>query len=189
MEIVKGYNRGCKDSLGGIKNIWLTKWMPYSFKQIQKDNNYLIKFPDTLVYKFESIQNPVFNETYSFEDDFFNQTISLYFSGIDAKKERYLKCVDLTIIVQDRNNIFHIFGIENGLRFTNVSYTTGGAKAEFNGITLDFSAKESYGSLMFTDLENAGFIDNGTEETFYLMLQNRIPFKIENNNNLIRENG
>jgi hypothetical protein len=189
MEIVSGYGRKCKDGLGGIKKIWLMPYVKYSRSQIITDDVNLLSFPESIIYEFVSIANPTFSETVEFSDggDFYNQTISLTFAKKDAKKLRYLKCGEYRIIIQDNNNVYHIFGLYTGLQVTGLNYTTGGSKPELNGIRLDFTAKEEKGSFFLENLD--GFFDNGTEETFYLRLESGMPLYTQNNNNLILQNG
>lgn len=185
MEIISGIGWQCKDSQGGVRKVWLTKFIPYSKKRIVTDGNYLLQFPDTILYEFESLQNPVFSETYNETNEYYEQTISLVFPKIDGKKLRYLKCLEFRIVVQDRNGIYHIFGLETGLTVSSTNYTTGSAKTDLNGLKIDFTAKDENGSMMFTDMEAVGFINNGTEETFYVLYEKGIPIILENNNNLI----
>ena len=185
MEIISGIGRKCKDGLGGISKVYLMKWQPYNRSQIVRNADYLISFPTTTIYEFTSLQNPVFTETYNETNEYYEQTISLVFPNIDGKKLRYLKHLEFRIIVQDRNGIFHIFGLETGLQIASTNYTTGSAKSDLNGLKFDFTAKDENGSMMFTDLESVGFFNNGTEETFYLLYQKGIPVILQNNNNLI----
>lgn len=185
MEIISGIGWQCKDSLGGIRKVWLTKFIPYSRKRIVTDGDFLVQFPPTILYEFESLQNPVFSETWNEANEYYEQTISLVFPKMNGKKLRYLKCLEFRIVVQDRNGIYHIFGLETGLTVSSANYTTGSAKTDLNGLKIDFTAKDENGSMMFTDLGSVGFIDNGTEETFYLLYEKGVPFILENNNNLI----
>jgi len=189
MEIISGYGRKCKDGLGGIKKIWITPYVKYSRSQIITDENYLLEFPESIIYEFVSIANPIFTETVEFSDggDFYNQTISLTFAKKEAKNLRYLKCGEYRIIIQDNNDSYHIIGLYTGVQVTGMNYTTGGAKPELNGIRLDFTAKEEKGSFFLENLDL--FFNNGTEETFYLLLQNGLPLYTQNNNNLILQNG
>jgi len=189
MEIIKGYNRKCKDSVGGVRKVWLKPYVKYSRSQIITDDNTLLQFPESIIYEFVSIANPNFTETVEFSDggDFYNQTVSLTFSKKESKNLRYLKCGEYRIIIQDNNLVYHIFGLYTGLQVTGLNYTTGGTKTDLNGIRLDFTAKEEKGSFFLENLDL--FFNNGTEETFYLLLQNGLPLYTQNNNNLILQNG
>lgn len=63
MEIVSGHNRKCKDSLGGVKTAWLLKWQKYNRSQIVTDGQFLTTFPETFIFRFESITPPTASET------------------------------------------------------------------------------------------------------------------------------
>ncbi len=189
MEIISGIGRKYKQGLGGISKVYLMKWQPYSRSQIVRNDDYLLSFPTTTIYEFVSLQNPVFTENYSESNEYYEQTISLVFPKIDGKKLRYLKCLEFRIIIKDNNGIFHIFGLDTGLQVASVNYTTGSAKSDLNGLKIDFTAKEEYPSLIIEDLEEVGFINNGTEETFFFTAQNTRPIFTEDNNNLILQNG
>jgi len=191
MEIISGYGRKCKDGLGGVKKIWLMPYVKYRYNEIITDDVNLLSFPETIIYEFKSLQNPVFSETMEITEggDFYNQTISLVFAKKEAKKLRYLKNLEFRIIVQDNNNVHHIFGLRTGLSITGMNYTTGSVKTDLNGIKIDFTAKDEEGSFFIENLSDAGFFDNGTEETFYLLFENGLPIYLQNNNNLISQNG
>lgn len=191
MEIISGYGGKCKDGLGGVKKVWLMPYVKYRYNEIITDDVNLLSFPETIIYEFKSLQNPVFSETMEFTDggDFYNQTISLVFAKKEAKKLRYLKNIEFRIIIQDNNNVYHIFGLRTGLSFTGMNYTTGSVKTDLNGVKIDFTAKDEEGSFFIENLSDAGFFDNGTEETFYLLFENGLPIYLQNNNNLISQNG
>lgn len=188
MNIIRGLGRKCKDSYGGVSKVWLMPYQKYARKSLSTDDDYLIAFPGTIIYEFISIQNPVFSEQYNVTNEYFEQTLSLSFQNIDGKKLRYLKCGDYRIIVQDKKNNLHILGLYNGMEVTGVNYTTGANGSDFNGIKIDFTGKEENGSYLVSNLENVGFINNGTEETFYLLFQNETHFFLQNNNILNIEN-
>jgi len=191
MEIISGYGIKCKDGLGGVKKVWLMPYVKYRYNEIITDDVNLLSFPETIIYEFKSLQNPVLSETMEITEggDFYNQTISLVFAKKEAKKLRYLKNLEFRIIVQDNNNVYHIFGLRTGLSVTGMNYTTGSVKTDLNGIKIDFTAKDEEGSFFIENLSDAGFFDNGTEETFYLLFENGLPIYLQNNNNLISQNG
>ena len=187
MEIISGYGRQCKNSLGGINKIWLTRYVKYNRSKIITNDNYLISFPSTIIYEFKSLQNPTFTETVEFSDggDFYNQTVSLVFSKKDAKNLRYLKCLDFRIIVQDNNGVLHIFGLNTGLSITGINYTTGGNKNDLNGIKIDFTGQEEHSAYFISNPADAGFIDLGTDEPFYFLYQNEDRFLLQDSNFLL----
>ena len=43
MEIINGYNRKCKDSVGGVRKVWLCKYVKYSRSQNRTKTRIYIK--------------------------------------------------------------------------------------------------------------------------------------------------
>jgi len=103
MEIVSGYNRKCKDSVGGVRKVWLCKYVKYSRSQIITEGNILISFPDTFIYSFHSVEAS--NASESMEQGeggkFFNQSISVAFQGADNFEIELLQNIDFRILYLD----------------------------------------------------------------------------------------
>ena len=70
-----------------------------------------------------------------------------------------------------------------------ITYETGGAKSSLNGFKINFTGKEKEESVFVLDLEDIGFIEEDTIVEHYLLLQNGDFFMLENNDNLILQNG
>jgi len=164
--ITSGYTRKCKDSLGGIDEIYLFPFVNYSRSQIIVDSNVLVTFPTTTIYKFYSNGNQNANETQ--EEDgggkYYNQSLALELQGAnDNENISKLLRKDYRLIFRDRNGLYRIFGLYNGLEAGTLNYNTGSGKSDFNGFKIDFSGKEEYQSFFITDLEDAGFFDAGLD--------------------------
>ena len=191
MEIVSGYNRKCKDSVGGIRKVWLCKYVKYSRSQILTDGNILVLFPDTFIYSFHSVEAS--NASESMEQNeggkFYNQSISLTFQGADQKEIELLQNIDFRILYLDNNGIYKIFGLHNGMEAGAITYETGSSKNSLNGFKINFTGKEKEESVFVQDLETVGFIEEGIITEHNLLLQNEDFFVLENNDNLILQNG
>ncbi len=189
--LISGYNRKCKDSIGGVNKIWLLKYIKYRRSQIVTDGNYLVSFPDSFIYQFDSLESPNFSETQQTDNGgkFFDQSISLAFNTTDFFDVEEYESLFFRILVKDQNGVFRILGLYNGMESSNISYTTGGAKNERNGIKIDFNGREEKAAFFITNLDDAGFIDNGTDETFFFTWQDGSPIFLQNNDNLIFQNG
>jgi len=158
--ITSGYNRKCKDSKGGLDEIYLFPYVSYSRSQIITDGNILVTFPNTTIYKFYSNGSPNANETQ--EQDaggkYFNQSLPLELQGAnDNNNLSKLINKDYRLIFRDRNGLYRIFGLYNGLEANGINYSTGGNKSDFNGCKISFDGKEEKQSFFITDLESAGF--------------------------------
>jgi len=191
MEIVSGYNRKCKDSVGGVRKVWLCKYVKYSRSQIITDDNILVSFPDTFIYSFHSVEAS--NASESMEQNeggkFYNQSISLSFQGADPKEIELLQNIDFRILYLDNNGIYKIFGLHNGMESGTITYETGSSKNSLNGFKINFTGKEKEEAVFVVDLEDVGFIEEDTVIEHYLLLQNSDFFMLDNNDNLILQNG
>lgn len=191
MEIVNGYNRKCKDSVGGVRKVWLCKYVKYSRSQILTDGNILVLFPDTFIYSFHSVEAS--NASESMEQNeggkFFNQSISLSFQGADPKEIELLQNIDFRILYLDNNGVYKIFGLRNGMEAGTITYETGSSKNSLNGFKINFTGKEKEEAVFVVDLATVGFIEEGVIVEHNLLLQNGDFFMLENNDNLILQNG
>ena len=173
-----GINRKCRDSIAGVAEIYLFKYYEYSRSQIVINDNYLVSFPTTTIYKFEVTPESTANEQQEQNDGgkFFNQSIGLSFRSTDLNQIEKLIDLDFRIIFKDRNGLYRIFGLYNGMQGGQISYTSGSGKADFNGLKIDFNGLEEKQSFFIENLEDAGFI---IEKAFLLQ---------ENGSYLLQEN-
>jgi len=187
MEIINGFNRKCKDGSSGVSNIWLLKFKKYSRSQIVTDGNYLVSFPETFIYEFNSVQNPTPTETMEINEGgkFYNQSISLTFPTASTKDINELSSLEFRLLFKDNNGKYRIFGLYNGLNSGNVTYTTGSGKNDLNGIKIDFQGKEEDSAYFISDLNSVGLIDMGTEEPFFFLYQNNDRFLLQDSNFLL----
>jgi len=190
MEIItSGYTRKCKDSLGGLDNIYLFTFNKYSRSQIVVNNNVLLSFPQTTYFNY------AFNFSANFdnkmEEDaggkYYNEslTFSLPKIDVDYNLRKFLK-QDLRAIVRDRNGKLRLLGAYNGLECDGIKATTGNAKNSFNGYEITLSGKEERESLYINNLEDAGFTD---ATTFYRITQSGDIRELTNNNLRVTQNG
>lgn len=160
--VESGYTRKCKNSLGGISEIYLFPFVKYSRSQILVNGNILTTFPSTTIYKFYANGNPTPNENQETDagGKFFNQSIGLDLQyKDDAFQLSKLLNKDYRLIFKDRNGLYRIFGLYTGLEAGQLNYTTGNSKSDLNGFKIDFSGKEEKGSFFINNLEDAGFFD------------------------------
>lgn len=191
MEIISGYNKKCKDSIGGLRKVWLCKYVKYSRSQITTDGNILTLFPDTFIYSFHSVEASNASESIEQEEGgkFFNQSISLTFQGSDPNEIELLQNIDFRILYLDNNGIYKVLGLYNGMEAGTINYETGASKNSLNGFKITFTGKEPQESVFVEDLEAVGFIEEDTVVEHYLLLQNLDFFMLENDDNLILQNG
>ena len=145
LEITKGRLKKCKDSIGGIKNIYLAPFINYSLSQIVYDGVSLTSFPQTFIYKFELISADVFQQQGNENDGgkYYDQTLELTFiklSAFDNLQFQKLLRKDYFIVVEDRNGNFFLGGFRNGMIAEKLeSGVNQQYKITFNGQETDFA--------------------------------------------------
>jgi hypothetical protein len=184
--IDSGYTRKCKDSRGGVAEVYLFPFVNYANSLIITNGNILTTFPNTTIYKFYSNTTP--NATENQEQDaggkFFNQSIALdlqYYDDYENVSKLIKK--DYRLIFKDNNGLYRIFGLYNGISTDSINYVTGAGKSEFNGFKMTFSTKEEKQSFFINNLSDAGFI----EESFFRITEDGIFRILENNDFRILE--
>ena len=164
--IDSGRLRVCRNNLGGVSKLWLFPFVKYNRSQIIIDNNVLVTFPNTDIYKFEFNGNPAPAENQSENEGgkFYDLSISfdLLYSSDATNIEKLLK-KDYRLIFQDRNGLYRIFGLYTGLVCDSLTFNSGGGKSDLNGFTLSFTGQEEKGSFFIDNLEDAGFFDAGED--------------------------
>lgn len=158
--INSGYEKKCKDSQGGIKELYLFPFVKYSFGQIIINGLNLITFPNTIIYRFEPQNEP--NPQQSMQIDaggkYYNQSINLEFAFLQNNKDliKFLK-KEYRIIFKDRNGHYRILGLYNGLEASTLNGESGNSKNSFNGYRIEFSGKEIKEAHYIDGLNNVGF--------------------------------
>ncbi len=190
-DITSSYNRGCKDNLSGVYEIWLLKYRKIPRSQIVTNGNYLVSFPEAFIYKFYSSNNPAPTEQMQENagGKFYNQSISLTFPSSETRDMEELSELDFRLLFKDRNGFYRIFGLYNGVQAGKIDYNTGSNKGDLNGFKIDFTGQEEQHAFFIENLNDAGFVDLGDTEPFYLVYQNGDAIHLQNNDFLIQQNG
>lgn len=178
---ISGYTRKCKDSLGGLKKVYLFPYVKYSRSQIVLNGNILVTYPNTTIYEFEVETNPSVSQTQSEENGgkYFSISLSLDLPNTLGYDFQKVLNKDYNIIIEDRNGKLRFLGNRNGLECTSLNYDTGSSKNSFSGLKLTFEGKEEGEAWFINYLENAGFYIFGQGE---FLLQ-------ENGDFLLQEDG
>lgn len=177
MEVItNGWNRKCKDSLGGIQKLYIFPYVKYNRSQIEVNGNILVSFPDTVIYEFYTNTNSSSEkQTDDAGGKFYEQNLSFTLQYAVENVEKLIN-KDFRIITLDRNGVYKIYGLYNGLEGQTLNYNTGGAKTELNGYNLSFTGREENGAYYINDLSDAGFgvdaIYRITEAGEFRQLQN-----------------
>jgi hypothetical protein len=180
--IESGRSKVCKNSLGGVSKLWLFPFVNYSRSQIITNENILVTFPNTQIYRFNFLGNPSIGNNQSENEGGKFHELDLSFSLQGSQQSTNIEKLlykDYRAIYQDRNGNFVILGLYNGLECTNLTYNTGGGKSELNGFNLAFNGQEEKDVFFINSLEDAGFFDADFE---YRITQDG-QFRITQNNN------
>lgn len=150
----------CK-SVGGIKFVYLFKYVDYAYTQIVGTRGQEVtSFPATDIYAFE-VNRASFTENVVNNEQGLSYDQSLTF---DLKKQDRFSQQDLVtasnielrFIIKLNDGRFKIGGLFNGasLEFETDS---GGGKETFNGYRITVTAQEEWQSAFIDDLSSAGF--------------------------------
>ena len=181
-QISNGRQLVCKNSLGGISKLWLFPYVKYNRSQIITQSNILETFPTTTIYRFNFLGNPNPTNAQVEEDGgkCFNLGITFDLQGSnDSYNIEKLLFKDYRFITQDRNGLYVIYGLFNGVECSSLTYNSGGGKQDLNGFNLSFEGKEENGVYFIDNLEEAGFFD----ADFNYRITQDGKFRITQNNN------
>lgn len=142
---------GCKDSVGGIKRIYITELENKA--TLTKTAGVVTAFTLTTgkkfwTYDFEK-ETAELTETITRSDEngttFYAPELKVRLNKRDTIKRNELKLVAVNrcmIIVLDRNGIYWLLGEENGMDLQTSTSVLGKAMGDFNGYDLTFMGKE-----------------------------------------------
>jgi len=156
--LTSGRSTPCKDSVGGIKEIWLAGYVSYSLNVIQgyKDGT-ITSFPDTQMFRFygkNKIVKEKLNDLGTYDVEIQMELINQdYLSAAlldDLTKKRVIA------LVIDRMGNNRLYGLFNGLDI-DLESESGGSRFDFNGYRLVLTGKESYGTPSIAAFPGSGF--------------------------------
>lgn len=146
-----GYTLGCRDSIGGIQEVWIGNFQNGATYTLDA-NDRITGFAGATVsyFRFEQeMETGQFNQTgaYSTENGtvFFTQEAMLTFHKNDAALRNQLLVLsqaNMSVIVRDQRGELWLMGYQNGVRTTAGSMNAGKAFGDLNGVTLTLQAKE-----------------------------------------------
>ena len=149
--LTKGRVRPCKDSVGGLRNVYFVDYGSVDFT-IADDIVSLVSAADSAatLYKYEvikggssftqNIQASIENGTVVFE-----QVLELSLHKLSAEDHKEIKLLSFGrpyIFVEDYNGNVFLAGREHGMEVTGGSIATGTAMGDMSGYTLTFTGME-----------------------------------------------
>lgn len=151
-ELTAGFTLDCKDTIGGIKAIYLQQHQDFLSGVTIDGNEEVNGLPTASIYKYtcpkhtgsfnEEVASSVENGTI-----FYTQTVAATFFALSAARRKQLELVAknrLIVFVQDNNNNIWMVGRMDGAEVTAMTTSTGTAKGDLNGYTITFTAEEAH---------------------------------------------
>jgi hypothetical protein len=152
-DITSGRILDCKDSVGGIKAVYIGNYldMPNQANWAAASNDTVTAIGAQTFFEFE-LRPELSSLTVNYNSDpstgttFFEQVLSLTFQKLTATD-----IADIRLLCQGRPNIWvldnsdncWLIGAEHGCNVTGGSLQTGVAMGDLVGFTMDFTAKET----------------------------------------------
>jgi hypothetical protein len=147
--ITKGRKEPCKDTLGGIKAAYFMDYLDDAFTVVDGEAT-AINAGVSEVFKYELradgnnlVESPVSDRNTGTTVN--TQTLPLALKKLH--KETSLQVALMAkgrpvAVIEDYNGNFRVAGLSEGLDLTGSDINSGGAKADFNGYNLTFTAME-----------------------------------------------
>ena len=160
-DITRGRLIDCKDSIGGLKAIYICKNYNNNISAVANVNTTEMTEAGlatwsgasggaTTVFKYDLVPN-LSSMTVNIQSDnangttFFNQTLSITLQKIDHDMTNELRLMAYSraqIFVQDENDNVFLLGIDGGCHVTGGTVITGAAKGDLTGYTIEWGAEE-----------------------------------------------
>ena len=159
-DITRGRLIDCKDSIGGLKAIYIAKSYSNNVSAVATVNatemttagfaTWSCCGGTVEVFKYDLVPN-LSSMTVNIQSDnangttFFNQTLSVTLQKIDHDMTNELRLMAYSrsqIFVQDENDNVFLLGIDGGCHVTGGTVITGAAKGDLTGYTIEWGAEE-----------------------------------------------
>lgn len=149
-DITQGRLEPCKNSLGGLKNAYFINYVANAFTVSGGEVTAIDgAVTEVFQYALRADENNLEEAAVSDKNTgttVVTQTTTLALKKLDKDSSNEVKLMAQGrpyIILQDRNDNYMLVGASEGNDITGSSVTTGGARADFNGYNLTFTAEEN----------------------------------------------
>jgi len=163
-DLTLGRKEPCKDSIGGLKNIYFVDFGDLGTVTLTNDEitNLTGTSGSLTAYKYELKGASSFEQTITSSREngttFFDQTLTLTLKKLTKEDNKELKLLAYGrphVAVEDYNGNVFMMGTENGAEVTGGTIVTGAAMADLSGYTLTLNAQEPLA---------ANFMDSDTKD-------------------------
>lgn len=149
--LTQGYTLDCRESLGGIKAVWLiAQGNVSSVTEASGIVSAITKASGKVFYKYELVKNTgAMTETITASVEngtvFYAQELSIVLNKLQANTRNEILLLaknTLMAVVQDSNDKYWLLGRYRGLDVTGGTAVSGTAQGDRNGYTLTFTGQE-----------------------------------------------
>ena len=149
--LTQGYTLDCKDSLGGIKAVWMIAHANVStITEASGIVSAITKSSGKVFYKYELVKNTgALTETITASVEngtvFYAQELSIVLNKLQANTRNEILLLaqnTLMVVVQDANDKYWLLGRTQGCDVTGGTAATGTAQGDRNGYTLTITGSE-----------------------------------------------
>ena len=152
-DITTGRAKGCFDSQGGIKKIFITTDDLGAITYDVTNTDVITTFagtPEFFQFDLKGNNNTfdagTITKDISNGTSFFAQSLSVFLPKLDKathKEVKLLVWASPTVIVKDYNDKYFVMGLKNKADVTGGTIATGGARGDAAGYTLTMAAEEA----------------------------------------------
>jgi len=170
-DITDGRLLPCKDTVGGLKNVYFINYdTADDFTESVDDTIASTEFTGTTAYQYalKGTSSLTQNITSSRENGttFFEQVLELTLPKLSTADNKEIKLLAFgrpRIVVEDYNGNFFVVGREHGADVTGGTVVTGAAMGDLSGYTLTFTGMEKKpANFISGDFVAAATIDDGS---------------------------
>lgn len=163
-DLTLGRKEPCKDSIGGLKNIYFVDFGDLGTVTLTNDEitNLTGTSGNLTAFKYELKGVSSFEQTITSSREngttFFDQTLTLTLKKLTKEDNKELKLLAYGrphVAVEDYNGNVFMMGTENGAEVTGGTIVTGAAMSDLSGYTLTLNAQEPL---------PANFMDSDTKD-------------------------
>lgn len=180
--LTRGRKEGCRDNQGGVRAVYLAKYVDIPFGSIVRNGQEVVSFPSTTFYKYET-QNAQFSEQISNDENGVNYTQNLTFvltkqDLLTTQELDRAQRVDLRFLVEFNDGSVRFGGLYNGAQITSIAIESGGGKGDLNGYNITIEGSEEI---------SAPFTSILSDEDFFLLLEDSFNYLLETGDKIVLE--
>ena len=170
--ITSGRIEPCKDSLGGLRNVYFINYqsaLDIIETGTENEINYVGYVPSLYKFELKSNENVYDQEIVSSRENgttFFRQTLTIKLKKQDIATHNAVKILAYAkphILVENNEGQFFLVGTHRGCDLTAGSINNGGALGDFSGYSLTFQAEELLPSQFVLNGTNSFRIDQAND--------------------------